>query len=87
MFVKPAPDPERPGEVLIVRDPLHMTPIPATGRNVPEINYWHRLVGHGDLVLAEPPADAPPPAISIDPSELIESVNASIAPEPAPEGT
>lgn len=59
MFVKPAPDPERPGKVLIVRDPLHMTPVPAEGRNVPDINYWHQMVGRGDLILADPPIEAP----------------------------
>lgn len=55
MFVKPAPDPERPGEVLIVRDPLHMRPIPREGRNVPEINYWHQRVRDGDLIPSDPP--------------------------------
>jgi hypothetical protein len=51
MFVKPAPG-------LIVRDPLHMTPLPAEGRNVPDITYWHRLLGHGDVVLADAPEEA-----------------------------
>jgi hypothetical protein len=52
MFVKPAPG-------MIVRDPLHLTPIPAGGREVPDISYWHRLVVHGDLALAEAPVEAP----------------------------
>lgn len=46
MFVKPAPG-------LIVRDPLHMTPIPAEGREVPDISYWHKLVILGDLIECE----------------------------------
>ncbi len=57
MFVKPAPDPARPGEVLIVRDPLHMTPIPASGGNVPDINYWHQRLRDGDVFLATAPAE------------------------------
>lgn len=62
MFIKPAPG-------LLVRDPLHMTPIPAEGRNVPDITYWHRLIGHGDLVLAEAPKEARPEPVSIVPVE------------------
>ena len=58
MFVKPAPDPDRPGEVLIVRDPLSMLPIPREGRNVPEINYWHQRVRDKDLIVSEPPVEA-----------------------------
>lgn len=52
MFVKPKAG-------MIVRDPLHYTPIPAEGRNVPDISYWHRLIGQGDLVLADAPVEAP----------------------------
>jgi hypothetical protein len=50
LFVKPAPG-------LLVRDPLHMTPIPAEGRSVPDITYWHRMIIQGDVVLAEPPVE------------------------------
>jgi hypothetical protein len=50
MFVKPAPG-------LIVRDPLHMTPIPADGREVPDINYWFQRLRDGDLVPATAPAE------------------------------
>lgn len=53
MFVKPAKD-------MIVRDPLHMTPIPAEGRNVPDIAYWHQRLRDGDLVLAIDPNEEQP---------------------------
>lgn len=50
MFVKPAPG-------LIVRDPLHMTPVPPQGREVPDISYWHKRVLDGDLIVVERAAD------------------------------
>ena len=50
MFVRPAPG-------LIVRDPLHMTPIPAEGREVPDINYWHQRVRDGDLIITTAPVE------------------------------
>ena len=52
MFVKPA-------KGLIVRDPLHMTPIPPEGREVPDIAHWHKRVIDGDLIVVEATTDAP----------------------------
>lgn len=58
MFVKPAPDPNRPGEVLIVRDPQTMVPIPAKGRYLPDTDlYWHQRLLQGDIIPAEPLAE------------------------------
>jgi hypothetical protein len=63
MYVKPAlapANPDRPDEPrvpFLVRDPIHLTPMPAQGRNVPDGDlYWHKLLLQGDIVEAEPPA-------------------------------
>jgi len=56
MFVIPADDPERPGEVLIVRDPVNLRSVlPREGGEVPETQYWHQRLLHGDVTLADPP--------------------------------
>lgn len=60
MFVKPAV----PG--LVVRDPHSKIPLPAAGASVPDdSSYWQRRLRSGDVVVAEPPAEAP----SVEPVE------------------
>jgi len=54
MFVKPAAG-------LIVRDPASFVPLLPEGRNVPDLMYWHERLRDGDVVLADPPANAAEP--------------------------
>lgn len=59
MFVKPAPDPERPGQLLKVRQPRpSFALLPDEGAEVPENHFWHRRLAQGDVVRAEPKESA-----------------------------
>ncbi len=61
MFVKPGPDPRAPKDaprLLKVRDPVLKDFLPDEGREVGDHPYWHRRLRDGDVVLAEPPAEA-----------------------------
>ena len=58
MFVKPAKWQDDPSRHLVVRDPVSFRPLPETGAHVPDGDlYWHQRLLHGDVVLAEPPAE------------------------------
>lgn len=60
MFIKPAPDPERPGSHLVVRFPAPSYAIlPPEGRDVPETQFWLRRLLHGDVVLVNVPTATP----------------------------
>ena len=48
MFVKP-----RAGYV--VRDPIHMRPLPPEGSNVPDTQYWFQRLRDGDVEATAPP--------------------------------
>lgn len=51
MFVKPA-------EGLRVLDPASKQPLPAEGREVPAVPYWHRRLRDGDVLAVDPPVKA-----------------------------
>ncbi|TWA69732.1 uncharacterized protein DUF2635 [Azospirillum baldaniorum] len=55
MYVKPKPG-------ALVRDPETREPLPAEGAEVPENQYWMRRLADGDVVRADPPVLADPPA-------------------------
>jgi hypothetical protein len=56
MFVKPAENPDAPGECLIVRDPMDPRRVlPAEGAEVPETQYWYARLRDGDIELADAP--------------------------------
>jgi hypothetical protein len=61
MFVKPAPNPDKPGTVFLVRVPPHMRPLPIEGAHVPDTLDWHRAVMRGDVVVADPPGEGAAP--------------------------
>jgi len=64
MKVKPATLAD--GAVLQVRGP-NMQLLPAGGQDVPETQFWHRRLLHGDVAPADAPAEAePPPLIAED---------------------
>lgn len=56
MYVKPAPDRERPGQQLKVRIPGTLALLPDAGAEVPENRFWMRRLAHGDVVVAAAPA-------------------------------
>ena len=61
MFVRPAME----GLLIPVPGaPAHARWLPAEGAAVPDDEYWRRRVAQGDVVLADPPAEAEqaPPA-------------------------
>jgi hypothetical protein len=47
-----------PAAGLLVRDPVTGEPLPASGREVPENDYWMRRLRAGDVVRTAPPAPA-----------------------------
>jgi hypothetical protein len=47
MFVKPKAG-------VVVRDPVTREPLPASGREVPENDYWMRRLRDGDIETAAP---------------------------------
>lgn len=55
MFVRPAPDPERPGQRLKVRVPHTFALLPDAGQEVPETLFWHQRLLQGDVVLPDLP--------------------------------
>lgn len=58
MFIKPAPWPDDPTKLMVVRDPVSMVPLPPEGKHVPDTDlHWHRLWLQGDVVKAEPPVE------------------------------
>jgi hypothetical protein len=55
MFVKPGPRRDDPSQPLLVRKPNRQFLSPE-GEHVPDDDrYWHKMLGEGDIVLAEPP--------------------------------
>ena len=52
MYVKPKAG-------LQVRDPVTREPLPATGREVPETQYWMRRLADGDVIRSKKPRSAP----------------------------
>ena len=59
MYVKPAPDRERPGKQLVVRIPNSLALLANEGAEVPENRFWLRRLAQGDVVRADPPKAAP----------------------------
>lgn len=58
MFVKPTPDPERPGQLLKVRQPRpSFALLPDGGAEVPDNHFWRRRIAQGDVVLVESKGD------------------------------
>lgn len=55
MYVKPAPG-------LSIRDPDLKDLLPASGRFVPDTDYWLRRVRDNDVIKAEAPAEDESPA-------------------------
>jgi hypothetical protein len=45
----------KPKEGFAIVDPDLRDKLPAEGREVPESNYWHRMVKYGDVTLSSPP--------------------------------
>jgi hypothetical protein len=43
----------KPGEGLIVRDPVTLAELPAKGKSVPRNAYWLRRLADGDVIEAE----------------------------------
>lgn len=63
MFVKPAPDPDRPGEHLIVRDPINpRRTLSPEGADVPDTQYWNQRLRDGDVIASERSEVMPDPA-------------------------
>jgi hypothetical protein len=57
LFVKPAPNKEKPGTQLHVRGPgPSYTVLPKEGGEVPDNHFWRRRLIQGDVVLASAPA-------------------------------
>jgi len=54
MYVKAAPG-------MKIRDPDLKDLLPDDGRDVPDTDYWQRRLRDGDVVEANPPAEAPEP--------------------------
>lgn len=74
MFVKPAPDPDRPGENLIVRDPIDPRRVlPAEGAEVPDTQYWNQRLRDGDVIADSAPA---PDEVMPDPAHIAIEVSA-----------
>ena len=60
MFVKPGPNPDKPGTLLKVRHPgPSYAFLPDEGAEVPENHFWLRRLAHGDVVRAEAPNAEP----------------------------
>ena len=63
MFVKPGmgPSADDPKEmvVLSVRNPDTRRFLSKDGEEVPDTQFWHRLLRDGDVVLAEPARESP----------------------------
>jgi hypothetical protein len=49
----------KPAAGLLVRDPVNREPLPASGREVPETDYWMRRLRDGDVVKVAPATVAP----------------------------
>ncbi|MGY0794343.1 DUF2635 domain-containing protein [Azospirillum argentinense] len=62
MYVKPKPG-------ALVRDPVTRTPVPETGAEVPEDQYWMRRLADRDVVRAETPTVAALP-VPVDGEDL-----------------
>jgi hypothetical protein len=62
MFVKPGPNPEKPGSQLMIRIPRTHAFLPETGAEVPNNPFWRWMLRHGDVVKATPPAPSAAPA-------------------------
>jgi hypothetical protein len=60
LFVKPGPNPDKPGTQLRVRHPApSRAPLSREGEEVPANHYWRRRLAQGDVVLATKPSAQP----------------------------
>ncbi len=58
MFVKPGPNPDLPGTMLKVRDPVTFRLLQEEGAEVPANAHWLRALRDGDVMLADEEATA-----------------------------
>jgi hypothetical protein len=56
MFVKPGPNPRKPGSLLKVRIPHTKALLSEEGAEVPENQFWLRRVRDSDVLRVQPPA-------------------------------
>jgi Protein of unknown function (DUF2635) len=69
MFVKPGPNPRKPGSLLKVRFLRTKQLLPDAGAEVPRDGFWLRRLRDGDVVLASP----------TQPAAAVEAVTPAVA--------
>lgn len=71
IFVKPAENPEVPGTLLLVTDPVFikvraMMHLPPEGRLVEWSLYWQRQIRDGEVIVCDPPPVLEAPDVPMD---------------------